>query len=537
MPSKRRVAAIVGTLVLSSGVFTAAVLGGGTARSAASNGGRTASRVLAPSVQLQGVAAAAQPRPNIVMVLTDDLSSNLVKYMPHVRAMRREGMTFANYTVSNSLCCPSRSSILTGDYPHNTGVFANQGPDGGFGEFQANGDEQHTFALALQGSGYRTAMMGKYLNGYSPTTLSGYADPKQVGWPGPPAIGGNYVAPGWTTWAVQGNGYSEFNYDLNFDHRILYYGHAPGDFGVHTIDRLGQGFIANSVDTGKPFMLELATFAPHAPYASAYRDRDRFRTVKAPRTPAWDTTPRHAPRWLARRPPLTGWQIAKIDHQFRARVRAVQSVDRAIGHLREELRLDGQLSNTVFIFTSDNGLHLGEYRLTAGKLSAFDTDVRVPLIVTGPGIPAGRVSHAEVQNIDLAPTFEQLAGLTPDPSADGESIVSLLHGHRPAGSPTLALIEHHGVDFTAYQTDPDRQPVTGGRVPTYNALRSAQFTYVHYQNGQREYYDRRTDPYEIDNLIHHLSPERIHTLDRWLAALISCSGSAQCSAARHPTQK
>jgi N-acetylglucosamine-6-sulfatase len=537
MPRTRRAVASVGVLLLLSGGLAAAGFAGGTAPSAASNRGPTAAPSTAGPSGLSPSVTTAQRRPNIVMVLTDDLSSNLVKYMPHVRAMKRAGMTFANYTVTNSLCCPSRSSILTGDYPHNTGVFANQGPDGGFGAFELNGDEQHTFALALQNSGYRTAMMGKYLNGYSPTAVSGYANAKQVGWPGAPATGGNYVAPGWTTWAVQGNGYSEFNYDLNLNHRILYFGNAPADYGVHTLDRLGQGFIANSADTDQPFMLELATFAPHAPYTPAYRDRDLFPKLKAPRTPAWDKQPRHAPRWLARRPPLTRWQIARIDHQFRARVRAVQSVDRAIAHLREALRLAGQLSNTVFVFTSDNGLHLGEYGLTAGKLSAFDTDVRVPLVVTGPGIAAGRVSHAVVQNVDLAPTFEQLAGLPADPAADGASIVGLLHGHGAARWPTLALVEHHGVDFTAYQNDPDRQPRTGGRVPTYNALRSAQFTYVHYQNGQREYYDRRVDPYELNNIVHSLSPARIHTLDRWLAALTSCSGSAQCTAAGRPRRR
>ncbi len=137
------------------------------------------------------VAAAGQGRrPNIVLVLTDDLSNNLVRYMPHVRALKAAGMTFTNYTVTDSLCCPSRSSIFTGRYPHNTGVFANEGPDGGFGAFQLHGDDRLTFALALHRAGYRTAMMGKYLNGYSPMSDSGYAGPGQIGWPGTPARDG-----------------------------------------------------------------------------------------------------------------------------------------------------------------------------------------------------------------------------------------------------------------------------------------------------------------------------------------------------------
>src|SRR5690242_9366159 len=105
-------------------------------------------------------------RPNIVFVLTDDLSSNLVRYMPHVLAMERHGLTFTNYFVSDSLCCPSRASIFTGDFPHTTQVYGNFGTRGGFHAFHRRGEERHTFAVALSRAGYRTAMMGKYLNGY-----------------------------------------------------------------------------------------------------------------------------------------------------------------------------------------------------------------------------------------------------------------------------------------------------------------------------------------------------------------------------------
>lgn len=513
MPTKRRVMAALLTPLLIATLLIA--LG---------PGGR------APS------AAVGQRRPNIVLILTDDLSTNLVPYMPHVHAMKAAGTTFTNYTVTDSLCCPSRSSLLTGRFPHNTGVFANLGPDGGFGAFQLHGDDRLSFALNLQRAGYRTAIMGKYLNGYSPTSASGITDESQVGWPGTPAPGGNYVAPGWTTWAAEGNGYSEFNYAVNYNHRILHFGDAPRDYGVRTLDRLGQRFIASSVQVGKPFMLELATFAPHAPYTPAYGDRGLFPNLTVPRTPAWDTPPQNAPSWLAANAPLTDRQIARIDHKYRLRARAVQSVDRAIGHLRDELRRLGQLANTVFVFTSDNGLHLGEYGLTGGKMSAFDTDVRVPLVVTGPGIPAGRVSRAIVQNVDLAPTFEQLAGLTPDPDQDGASIVGLLHGRTAARWRTLALVEHHGADFAYYRHDPDWQPKSGGVIPTYDALRGAQFTYVRYANGEREYYDRSVDPYEVNNIAGQLSAEQINTLDSWLNALTTCSGSAECWAAGRPGQ-
>jgi arylsulfatase A-like enzyme len=162
--------------------------------------------------------------------------------------------------------------------------------------------------------------------------------------------------------------------------------------------------------------------------------------------------------------------------------------------------------------------------------------MKVPLIVAGPGIPAGRVSKALVQNIDLAPTFEQLAGLILDPNCDGVSLLGLLQGRSAANWRTLALIEHHGVDFTQYQNDPDWQPRTGGAIPTYNALRSARFTYVRYQNGEREYYDRTVDRYEVNNIAGTLSTERLSTLDAWLAALTSCRGATECQAVGRAVQ-
>ena len=155
---------------------------------------------------------AADRRPNIVFVLTDDLAWNLVQYMPHVEQLRAQGMTFTNYFVTDSLCCPSRASIFTGRYPHDTGIFTNSAPDGGFAAFHARGEENHTFATRLQAHGYRTAMMGKYLNGYTPQ--------KRVG--GRPL----YIPPGWNEWDVAGNGYAEFDYNLNENGQLVHHGRS-----------------------------------------------------------------------------------------------------------------------------------------------------------------------------------------------------------------------------------------------------------------------------------------------------------------------
>src|SRR5438067_8491839 len=122
--------------------------------------------------------SAAKAPPNIVFVLTDDLSWNLVQYLPQVQRMQSQGMTFGDYVVTDSLCCPSRSSIFTGRFPHDTGVFTNMGTDGGFATFRNHGWESKTYANALVPLGYRTSFGGKYLNGYLPT--------------------GRHIPPGWT---------------------------------------------------------------------------------------------------------------------------------------------------------------------------------------------------------------------------------------------------------------------------------------------------------------------------------------------------
>src|SRR5258708_31482159 len=139
----------------------------------------------------------AVKKPNIVFVLADDFALNLVQYMPHVLQMQKDGATFANYFVTDSLCCPSRSSIFTGRYPHDTGVFKNVGNEGGYIVFKQRGNEQGTFAVSLVAAGYRTAFLGKYLNGYEPRQHA--------------------AGPGWNHWFVAGNGYGEFRYALNQD--------------------------------------------------------------------------------------------------------------------------------------------------------------------------------------------------------------------------------------------------------------------------------------------------------------------------------
>jgi arylsulfatase A-like enzyme len=462
-----------------------------------------------PSGQASGSPSAGSSgsRPNFVFVLTDDLSWNLVSHMPHVLALEKAGMTMSHYYVVDSLCCPSRSAIFTGEYPHDDGVFTNMGSDGGYNAYNAHGDEEKSFAVALQKSGYRTAMMGKYLNGYLP------ADP---------------IPPGWSEWDVTGNGYPEFNYTLNEDGTPHHYGHAADDYLTDVLSGKATSFIGSSASQHKPFMLEVATFAPHAPYVPAPRYAHAEPGLTYPKTAAYDTLPKNPPSWLSQRAPLAPAEQQKINSIYRKRVEADLSVDDMIGHLEAQLQAKGLARTTYFIFSSDNGYHMGEYRLFPGKQTAFDTDIHVPLIVTGPGVPAGRTASQLTSNIDLAPTFDTLAGFPVPASVDGHSLDALWHGQQPADWRQAILIEHHGPDDTA--DDPDAQNKLQGDPPSYEAVRTANALYVRYGNGDQEYYDTATDPLELDNLAGKGIPA---ALPKALAALENCHNGAGCWTAAH----
>jgi arylsulfatase A-like enzyme len=455
-------------------------------------------------------------RPNIVFVLADDLSTNLVRYMPAVRALAHHGATFTNYYVTDSLCCPSRTSIFTGLLPHDSGVFTNSGRNGGYGAFDRHRDGARTFAVALQRSGYRTGLMGKYLNGYKPGFRAHTASP--------------YVPLGWNAWDVTGNGYAEYRYSLNENHRLVHFGTGPSSYLTNVLSRLSDRFVVESgaqvAAKRQPFALEVATFAPHEPYVYAGRDAHRFTHLHAPHTPAFgENDVQGNPRWLDE-PPLTRRAVYMIDRDFRRRVRAVQSIDRMVASLERRIAAEGLTGSTYFVFSSDNGYHMGEHRLRPGKMTAFDTDIRVPLIIAGPGIRPGMRVDALADNVDLAPTFEQLAGHTVSPSIDGRSLVPLLEGRRPTGWRRAVLVEHRGPDIDV--NDPDYPKPESGNPPSYEAMRLDQALYVEYADGEHEYYDIASDPYELRNAYSDLGPVMRATLHRELMRLSHCHGAGEC---------
>ncbi len=466
-------------------------------------------------------------RPNVVVVLTDDLDLREVSYLPHVRQLiASQGMTLDDYFISNSLCCPSRTSMILGQYAHNTGVFANAGPNGGFQALYHRKGEQSTIATWLQSGSYDSALIGKYLNGY------------------PVPAGRTYQPPGWTQWwgAIDSPAaYGEYNYDLIHNGTKIHRAHAAADYGTNAYTAYAKQFIHSEAQHGKSFFLDLAYFAPHQPATPAPRDMKLFPNAIAPRPPSFNEADvSDKPAWLRKLPELSPTVIAASDDLYRRRIRSLQAVDRGVAELMTELQHDGILSDTYVVFTSDNGFHLGEHRLAAGKRTPYDDDIHVPFYVRGPGITAGSHSSALTGNVDIAPTIAAVAGATVPSTADGRSMLDIWHG---AATPTDwrdgYLLEH-----APEQLAGDLDIETAGKgvlakaepavIPTYEGVRTAHSLYVEYTTGERELYNLSTDPDELQNLAGTTSAAVLAQWHAYLAPLEKCVGATCRSAETKP---
>jgi arylsulfatase A-like enzyme len=408
-------------------------------------------------------AAGAQPfePPNIVLVLTDDQRFDTLQVMPNVRALAEDGMTLRRAIVSNALCCPSRATILTGRYSHTTGVYSNTGPEGGWHAFQPS--ESETIATALDDAGYRTALIGKYLNGYVGDDL--------------------YVPPGWDRWSAfaEMNG-RYYDYDMFDDVRgIVAHGSAPRDYSTDVIRRLSAAFVHNTpADT--PLFLMAATNAPHGNFIAAPRHEGAFASTPVTLGPAVnEPNVADKPAYIRQRP-----RVAATIPRTRTRNQweTLLAVDQLVGRIVEVLADTGRLSNTLFIFTSDNGLLNQEHRW-AGKEVPYEESIRVPMVISFPGeIPRGSVSNALVSNVDLAPTIADFAGAPL--AADGVSLRPLLTDEASSARDSILLEHLEG-------TTP---------VPTYCGVRTASFVFVRYTTGEEELYDLVADPRQLKNIAH-----------------------------------
>lgn len=449
-------------------------------------------------------AQAETSKPNFVVFLIDDLDSASVESMEEVnRLLAARGMTFSRFFATTPLCCPSRASILRGQYAHNHGVLRNTGEDAGFSAFQESGSETQTMATLLDAAGYETALIGKYLNGYSPR-----------------GDRGGYVPPGWDFWAagVGHAAYANFNYQLNVNGELFNYGDRDADYLTDVLAGYTRDFLDGVASSGQPFLLYLAPYAPHSPATPAPRHKGLFRGTKAPRSPAFNQRRvRKKPRWITSTKRLTSTRIDKIDEGFAMRLESLQAVDEMIGAVVQQLEDQGVLDNTYLFFLSDNGYFLGEYRQPHGKDAPYDAAARVPLIVRGPGIPSGSTTGKIALNLDLLPTMLDLAGSTSPPFVDGRSLRPLLNDNERHWRRS-ALIEGFGKETES--NEPGESST-----PPFRALRTERVLYVEYETGEHELYDLRRDPHQLTNIVSNSSKALRRIYSRRLGQLAACAGS------------
>ncbi|MBI1747621.1 MAG: sulfatase [Acidobacteria bacterium] len=486
---------------------------------------------IASGPALKAAPNGSPPRPNIVFILTDDLDTRYpegtwVNRFPRLRTiLSDQGTTFKNNFVTLSLCCPSRTSILRGQYAHNTQIFTNASPGGGFQKAHDLGLEDSTFATWLQEAGYKTVLLGKYLNGY------------------PGNLGRSYVPPGWDEWySGQRNQYQQFNYDMNENGKIVSYGSAPEDYLQDVIRGKATDFIRRTANEGRPFMMWMTTYSPHQPATFAPRHADRFPNARAPRPPTFNQPDvSHMPSWVQNRPLLGAAQIRTIDALHQKRLKSMVAVVETIDDIINTLRETGQLDNTYIFFSSDNGFHLGQHRLPPGKNTEFEEDLHVPLIVRGPGVPSGRVLEHMTVNIDLAPTFAELAGIPIPANVDGRSLRPLLRETpTPLADWRQGFLLEHGYIQTADagRTSADARSAAEAQRPyglagpllpqPFQGLHIANHVYVEYvPTGERELYNLAEDVYQQISLADTSEPELLQWLSAWLGTLRRCIG-AEC---------
>ncbi len=494
-------------------------------------------------------AAEGPQRPSFVVIQTDDQTLDelyatfgqpKLQAMPNtLNLIAKRGETFNNYYVSYPLCCPSRVSLLTGRYAHNNGVKGNIQPNGGYFGFSFRAAYTHNIATWLQGAGYRTIHVGKFLNGYGDEPYSN----------------GTEVPPGWSAWHTV----------LNADTNHYYYGYKlnnngviegpygdsgtwePREYGVrddvgcpyaplnglpcyYETDQLTNYAIGELQGTPpeQPFYLQLDYTAPHGDFRHpagpepAPRHYDWFNGAPLPhnRSEGFDEgNVADKPRFIREAPYLGLSDIHTYRVYYDKALESLRSVDDGVKLLLDTLGSQHRLRNTYIIFTSDNGFFYGEHRLIGGKFLAYEPSTHLPFLIRGPHIRAGTESNEIIGNVDIAPTVLELAGVEPDKSLDGRSMTPFFQDpDLTTLRPYLfeSFVESSDVTEAGAIAEPgDQSSSTTPRArrsagatasilappKDYEGLRLGPYKYIAWPDGEKELYDLEKDPYELNNIV------------------------------------
>jgi N-acetylglucosamine-6-sulfatase len=471
-------------------------------------------------------------RPNIVLVMTDDqaLSQTAPQYIPKItKLLRDRGTSFKNAFLTTPLCCPSRATLLTGQYGHNNGVLENTYP--------SLRNKRNVLPVWLHRAGYVTAHVGKFLNRYHHHRNR------------------TAVAPGWDQWYTQLDRSQDAYYDWNLSKngRKVHYGHKNSDYAPRVFERSALHLVRRFVPRRKPLYLEVDEIAPHPGRGGEGtgcqhnavpdpRDVGEFQNAQLPSPPSFNEGDMSdKPSFMKTQPLLTQKEIDQRTTSYRCGLASLQQVDRTVGHLYKELKRLGELGRTVFIFYTDNGLFFGEHRVGGGKLYPYEEADRTPLFIRLParyrkGHNRVPVVSKPVANIDLAPTILRLARARPCTRnggcrvLDGRSLLSLLRGRSPQWAADRPL----GVEVQLRDAN-SRYAVceyAGVRLPGVIFVRHTRVADPDsgdcVKDREQERYDLSDDPYELHNLCFgggSCPTDGLQTrLERLLARIKHCSG-------------
>jgi arylsulfatase A-like enzyme len=446
----------------------------------------------------------AQPatadRPNVIVILTDDQASSSMPEMKHTQALLvREGTSFSNFFINDPICCPSRGTILLGEYRQNHRL---EKHDKGCGyRFFEEGKHRRSLGKLVDDAGYRTGYIGKYLNSHDRYI-------EQAG----PEDGGDHLLMGWDDYHVVVTP-RFFGFRLHENGSIRKVPSHPTKYQTDVLFRTAARFITASAAKGERFFLFIAPDAPHAPAQPAVRHQEAFPQKQAPRVPSFNLTDVTNHPGLQESPILTDREIGAVDSRFRGQLRSLKAVDEMVRDLVAKLEAVGQIENTYILFASDNGYHFGEHRIPIGKGTPFEASVRVPLVIRGPGVVKNRVLPQLATNADLLPTILDLVGGTPGERVDGRSLTPLF------GPGAGDVPWRNAVPLESRHAERNQG------VPAFGAIRTRRFKWIEYENGGRALYDLANDPHEMTNLHGEANAAVAEALSAWLRDLLACSGA------------
>jgi len=450
--------------------------------------------LLACGATLVGMEAQGQAKPNIVFVLTDDQFPGTENAMPALKSnVTSQGVKFTNMTSTFPLCCPGRATIQRGQYAHNTHIYGNSLPLGGWAKFRNQGLQRSTMATWLNRSGYQTGLFGKYMNNYTE----------------------RYIPPGWDRWYAW-NGPNEGWSHLNDQGHGRPLDRPEAD---SLVSKNALKFLDNRLNNAAPVFAFVNFGAMHEPYYHAKIDDDRFKGAGVPRTPAFnEDNVRDKPPKVKNLSRLSSSEISGLDRDYRNGLRSLMRVDRFIGAASDLLRSKGEMDNTYFVFYTDNGDHFGQHRLEHGKLRPYKEDTGFPLILRGPGIPRGVKNGDLLGTHDIASTLASMGGANIPAFVDGRSFLGLAKAPSAPWPRTAVLSEMENNDSPPHKWD---------------MLRMGHEVYTRHEGGDKEYYDLAKDSLQLHNALGagdttYAPPDSAirDYYEQRLLALTTCSGHA-----------